>query len=109
MTLGDFRRMETKQPGQHLAHNACDVIAIAIEVLESLQTVFLISQLKLCHALSHGADAMLQCFALSRREATGDLDHARSVTDQFVFGWRCLLRERRAQLPSEQRGIFSAV
>src|SRR6266403_630997 len=109
MTLGDFRRMETKQTGQHLAHNARDVIAIAIEVPESLQTVALISQLKLCHALSHGADAMLQCFALTRREATGDLDHPTSVTDQFLFGWRCLLRERGAQLPTEQPGIVSAV
>src|SRR5205814_803501 len=72
---GDRRGIGAEELGEHLAHDAGDVVAVAVEVARARQPAEARAALKLVHAAAHESDAALDRGALDRKSTRLNSSH----------------------------------
>ena len=104
---GDRRGIGAEELGEHLAHDARDVVAVAVEVARARQPADARAALKLVHAAAHESDAALDRGALGA-EPPGHADDALEVAHQVPLGRQRSVREPSVERARERGRILGA-
>ena len=100
--------MVAKQRGQHFAHDAGDIVAVAVHRCLVCESVERFLTLVIDHAVGHRAYARFHRRALVRVETVRDADHGRGLGDELALRREGVRGEPRREFGGKRRGVAIA-